>query len=102
MFVEAKTFIVKQGFSDEIIKKFSGPKKVAEMEGFLDLMVMKNLKGGETEEIRVELRFESQEAYKNWKKSDAHKAGHTNGQKQKPDYIVDVKLDVYSTVESVN
>lgn len=99
MFAEIKRFTVKKGFADQIMNKFQGSKAVEAMEGFVDLSVMKSIKNADTEEVMVELRWENQEAYKNWKKSDTHKAGHTGGQKEKPEYMLDVKLELYSTAE---
>lgn len=99
MIVEIKRFIVKKGFGEEIVNKFSGSKKIQESAGFKDIAVLKNMKTSETEEILLEIRWEDKEAYKKWKSSDTHKQGHTGEAKQKPDYIVEVKMDLYETAE---
>lgn len=98
MFIETKRFIVKKGFSDEIIKKFSRNGSARKMDGLVDFTIMKKLKSDETEEVMVEIRWENQEYFTNWKKSDAHKAGHANRGKERPDFIVDVKMDLYNTL----
>lgn len=98
MFIETKRFTVKKGFADEIIKKFSGKKPGQKMEGLVDFTLMKKLKSDETEEVMVEIRWENQEYFTAFKRSDAHKAGHANKPKEKPDFIVDVKVDLYNTI----
>lgn len=98
MFIEMKKFTVKKGFSDEIIKKFSEKKPVGKIDGVVDFTIMKKLKSDETEEVIIEMRWENQEYFTNWKKSPAHKAGHANRVKEKPEFIVDVKMELYNTL----
>lgn len=98
MVIEIKRFIVKKGFADTIIKKFSGDSPIKSMDGFVDFTVMKNMKGGDTEEVMVEIRWASQEAFTKWKQSDAHKAGHSGGQKEKPEFMIEGSSSVYMQV----
>ncbi|MGL5314352.1 MAG: antibiotic biosynthesis monooxygenase [Peptostreptococcaceae bacterium] len=98
MFIETKRFTVKKGFSDEIVKKFSKKDPDKKIDGVVDFTIMKKLKSDETEEVMVEIRWENQEYFTNWKKSPDHKAGHANRPKERPEFILDVKMDLYNTI----
>ncbi|HAX73769.1 MAG TPA: antibiotic biosynthesis monooxygenase [Firmicutes bacterium] len=100
MFIEMKRFTVKRGNAEKIIEKFSGKGKAATMEGFIDFSIMKRLRKDETEEVLIQIRWEDQESFTKWKRSDAHKAGHANRPKERPDFIVDVSVDMYE-VETI-
>ncbi len=96
MFIEMKTIVVKQGFADKIIEKFSGKSKIQELDGFIEMSVMRRVRRTEEEEVIVEIRWENQEAFTAWKKSDAHKAGHSNKGSEKAEYIISGKSDMYN------
>ena len=96
MYIESKTFLVKQGFGEQLLKKFSGNGPISQAEGFVELNVLRNIKKGDTEEIIVLTKWESQAAYTNWKKSDTHKAGHQSSTQKRPEHILDVKMGVYA------
>ena len=100
MFIEMKTIVVKEGFGDKIVEKFSGKSKIQELDGFVEMSVMRRVRKSEEEEVIVEIRWESQEAFTAWKKSDAHKAGHSNKGNEKAEYIISGKSDMYN-VETV-
>ena len=100
MFIESKVFTLKEGYAEEFAKKFSKGEKIKQAEGFVEIIVMKRVRKGENEELIVMTRWEDQKAYTSWKNSDAHKAGHAQ-KKEKPDFIVNVKMDTY-TVEGFN
>lgn len=99
MFIQIKRIAVKKGFADEVIKKFSTSTTVERINGFAGLTIMKNVKESDTEEIMVELRWKTQDDYKNWKSSDEHKSSHANIKNEKPEFIIDVKVDLYNTIE---
>ncbi len=94
MFIEMKTIVTKAGFGEKIVQKFSGKSKIQEMDGFIEMSVLKRVRKTEEEEIIVEIRWESQEAFTAWKKSDTHKAGHAN--KEKADFIISGKVEMYN------
>ncbi len=98
MFIECKTITVTPGNSQIMIDKFSGSGLLQEQKGFVEKTVLKRVRKGDTEEVVVMIKWESQQDFTNWKKSDAHKAGHSSN-KKRADFIVDVKLDTY-TVEN--
>ncbi|ERI08564.1 antibiotic biosynthesis monooxygenase [Aneurinibacillus aneurinilyticus ATCC 12856] len=89
MFIETKTIIVKEGTSDKIVSRFSQEGAIEKSEGFIDLSVLvkKSRKGDE--EVIVMIRWDSEESWKNWEKSEAHIQGHRQSRgKPKPDYII--------------
>lgn len=89
MFVEMKTIQVKEGFSEQVVNRFSGEGPIEKAEGFIDLSVMvkKTRKGDE--EVLVLVRWESEEAWKNWEKSEPHLEMHRQSREQgKPDFII--------------
>lgn len=96
MFVEMKTITVKEGFAQTVAERFGKPGAVEQMPGFVDLSVMvKRARHGE-EQVVVMVRWESEEAWKEWEKSDVHIQGHRQSAKQgRPDYIIASNHDTY-------
>lgn len=64
--------------------------------GYIDKQVLvKKVRRGD-EEVLIMVRWESEEAWKNWEKSPEHIAGHkANAGKPKPDYFVESGQEVY-------
>lgn len=91
MFIETKTFMVKEGTSQLVVDRFSGPGIIEQSEGFIDLSVLvKKVRRGD-EEVVVMIRWESEEAWKGWETSEAHIAGHRASRgKPKPEHIIEV------------
>jgi heme oxygenase (staphylobilin-producing) len=89
MFIQMRKITVKEGFSQEVVNRFSGEGLVEKQEGFIDSTVMvKKVPRGE-EEVIVQVRWESEEHWKQWEKSDAHIAGHkANIGKPDPEYLI--------------
>lgn len=96
MFVQMRKMTVKEGYAEQVVERFSQPGLIDQQEGFVDSTVMvKKVPRGE-EEVIVMIRWESEEAWKNWEKSDAHIAGHkANMGKPKPDYLLNVEVSRY-------
>lgn len=96
MFIETKTFTVKKGTSNIVVERFTGEGIIEKFEGFIDLSVLvKKVRRGD-EEVVVMIRWESEEAWKNWETSEEHLAGHRAGRgKPKPDHIINVEHGVY-------
>ncbi len=94
MFVEMKTFTVQVGSADQLLTRFSNPSVITEQEGFIDLVVMKKVRRADHEEVVILARWESQEHFTNWKRSDAHQGGHKT-KKERPEYMIDVKMETY-------
>ncbi|HFK1449477.1 MULTISPECIES: heme-degrading monooxygenase HmoA [Bacillus cereus group] len=96
MFIETKTFTVKEGTSNIVVERFTGEGIIEKFEGFIDLSVLvKKVRRGD-EEVVVMIRWESEEAWKNWETSEEHLAGHRASRgKPKPDHIINVDHSVY-------
>ncbi|NOU92109.1 antibiotic biosynthesis monooxygenase [Paenibacillus sp. LMG 31456] len=96
MFIQMRTIVVEKGNSDKVVEKFGQPTRVDEMEGLLDVHVMVNRKSKETEEIIAMIRWESEEAWKNWEKDPVHIEGHRNSRGQeKPAYVISSNVSMY-------
>jgi heme oxygenase (staphylobilin-producing) len=89
MFIQMRTVTVKEGHADQVVERFSQPGIVETMPGFIDISVLVKRTRKEDEEVIIMARWESEEAWKNWEKSDAHIQGHKeNRGKQPPDYVI--------------
>lgn len=101
MFIETKTITVKEGTSQLVVDRFTGPGIIEQSEGFIDLSVLvKKVRRGD-EEVVVLIRWESEEAWKKWETSEAHIAGHRASRgKPKPDHIIDSTHALYEVKSS--
>ena len=101
MFIETKTIVVQEGFSDQIVERFHGEGIIEKSEGFIDLSVLvKRTRRGD-EEVVVLIRWESEEAWKKWETSEAHIEGHRQSRgKPQPEYIVSRSHATYDVVSS--
>jgi heme oxygenase (staphylobilin-producing) len=96
MFIQTRTIIVSPGHADEVVERFSRPGPIDGREGLLDITVMVNRRAKEHEEVVVMIRWESEEAWKNWEKSPEHIQGHRNRKDQPiPDYIISSTVNMY-------
>lgn len=96
MFIQTRSIVVEKGNSDKVVERFSAPGPLEEMEGLLDISVMVNKKSKEHEEVIVLIRWASEEAWKNWEKSDAHIQGHRNSRGQEPPaYVLGTTVNMY-------
>lgn len=97
MFVIIRKTVVKEGFGDKIVESFNNRELVRKQKGFVDMTVMRKKPRRGEEEVVTMIRWESEEAWKNWEKSDAHIAGHRAKMGQpKPDYIISSESDRYT------
>ncbi|MFS0863171.1 antibiotic biosynthesis monooxygenase [Fredinandcohnia sp. 179-A 10B2 NHS] len=96
MFVQMRKMVVTEGSSDKVVENFGKRGLVAEQEGFIDQTIMvKKVRRGD-EEVVITTRWESEEKWKQWEKSDAHIAGHKAKLGQpKPEYIIDSEGGLY-------
>ncbi|MBY0097143.1 antibiotic biosynthesis monooxygenase [Mesobacillus maritimus] len=96
MFVQMRKMIVTEGNSDKVVQRFGGEGLVEKQEGFIDTTVMvKKVRRGD-EEVVIQTRWESEEHWKQWEKSDAHIAGHkAKLGKPKPEYIISSEGGLY-------
>lgn len=96
MLIQTRSIVVEKGYSSQIIEKFSAPGALEEMPGLIDISIALNKKGKDSEEVLIMIRWESEDAWKNWEKSDAHIQGHRNSRGQeKPSYILSTAVNMY-------
>lgn|SRR5690554_2132217 len=99
MFVQIKRIVVKEGNSTKVTERFTkkdGPSLIEQQPGYIGReILLKKVRRGD-EEVLIIVRWESEEAWKNWEKSPEHIAGHkANIGKPKPDYIIESSQDLY-------
>ncbi|WP_332646431.1 antibiotic biosynthesis monooxygenase family protein [Lysinibacillus sp. 54212] len=108
MFVQIRKWVVTEGNSDKVVERFSkkpdqGPSLVEQQPGFIsrELLVKKVRRGAE--EVVMIIRWESEEAWKNWEKSPEHIAGHKarlkEGKPEKPEFIIEMTHGNYTVIE---
>ncbi|MHA0856785.1 antibiotic biosynthesis monooxygenase [Paenibacillus sp. CMAA1364] len=96
MLIQTRTIHVEKGNVDQVVERFSGEKPVDKMKGLIDRTVMVNRRNKEYEEIIVMIRWESEEAWKNWEKSDVHIQGHRDNRgKTPPEYVISTTVHMY-------
>jgi len=96
LFVQLRKITVTEGNAEKVVQRFSGKGMLEEQEGFIDLTVMeKKVRKGD-EEVIVMIRWESEEYWKQWEKSEAHIANHkANLGKPKPEYMIQTEVGKY-------
>jgi heme oxygenase (staphylobilin-producing) len=100
MFYQIKRIVVKEGYSEQLVERFSKRGGLLEQQsGFLDKQVLvKKVRRGD-EEVLIVVRWESEVDWKNWEKHPDHIAGHkANIGKPKPEFIIESSQDVYELV----
>lgn len=96
MFIQSRTIVVEKGNADKVVERFSKEGTIDSMEGLIDISVMVNKSAKESEEVVVLIRWESEEAWKGWERSDAHIQGHKNSRGQsKPEYVISTQVSMY-------
>lgn len=96
MFIMQRKITVQEGYGDQVIERFSKPGIVEEQEGFIETTIMKKKQRRGEEEIVIEIRWESEDLWKQWEKSPAHIAGHKVKRNQpKPEYILNTEVTLY-------
>ena len=110
MFVQIRKWTVTEGNADKVLERFGkkpdkGPSLLEKQPGYIgrELMVKKARRGDE--EVVMLVRWESEEAWKNWEKSPEHIAGHKKkiaehgGKPPKPEYVVSMEHGNFTVVE---
>lgn len=96
MLIQTRTIVVEKGNADKIIERFSQEGILDEREGLIDISVMVNKRSKENEEVVVFIRWESEEAWKNWEKSPEHIQGHRDNKgQQQPEYVISTTVNMY-------
>lgn len=87
MFVEMKNIVTKPGFGKKQAEKFTQGSVVSEQAGFVKLEAGYK-EYPDKDDVLVLIYWKSHDDFLNWKKSDAHIAGHKN-QKGIPEHILE-------------
>jgi len=96
MLIQTRTITVQPGYADKVVERFAGPGKLDGREGLIDIHVMVNKRTNDHDEVCVMIRWESEEAWKNWEKSPEHIQGHRERRNQQPpEYIIDTTVKMY-------
>lgn len=96
MLIQTRTIVVQPGNADKVVERFSAKGPLDGREGLIDITVMVNKRSKEQEEVVVMIRWESEEAWKNWEKSPEHIAGHRNNKGQSPpEYVISSTVNMY-------
>ena len=109
MFVQMRKWVVTEGNSEKVLERFKKrgdkPSIIETMPGFIGREILvKKVRRGE-EEVIMMVRWESEEAWKNWEKSPEHIAGHKakiaagNAKPTPPEYVISMEHGNYYTVE---
>ncbi len=97
MLIQTRTIVVQKGNVDKVVERFSREGILDERGGLIDITVMTNKRSKETEEVVVIIRWESEEAWKNWEKSPEHIQGHRDSKGQTPpDYVISTTVNMYN------
>lgn len=101
MLIQTRTILAEKGYGEQILERFSKESPMDSMEGLIDKSVSVNKRNKEHDEIMILIRWESEEAWKNWEKSDVHIQGHRDSRgKPKPEYIISTTVKMFE-VKSV-
>lgn len=91
-----RSIVVEKGNSEQVVHNFGQEGHIDGMEGLVDIHIMVNRKTKESEEVVIMIRWESEEAWKNWEKDPVHLAGHRNNKDEKrPEYIIESSVNMY-------
>ncbi|CAM4404833.1 heme oxygenase (staphylobilin-producing) [Paenibacillus endophyticus] len=96
MFIQVRTIEVQKGHSQQIVDDFGQKSHIDGMEGLIDINIMVNRKAKDSEEVVILVRWESEDAWKNWEKDPVHLAGHRNRKdEEKPSFIIHSSVSMY-------
>lgn len=96
LFIQLRTIVVEPGNSDKVLERFGKPGHIDTMPGLIDRTVMVSRKNKESEEVVAMIRWESEEAWKNWEKDPVHIAGHREKRGEgPPSYVISSTVKMY-------
>lgn len=96
MFIQIRRISVAEGHAEQVVEQFSKAGIIEQQEGFIDATIMQKKTRKGDEEVVVMIRWESEEHWKQWEKSDAHIANHRAKRNQpKPEYILNTEVGMY-------
>lgn len=103
MYIQMRTIVVEPGHAEQVAERFGSSGAIDEMPGLIDRTVMVSRKNKESEEVVAMIRWESEEAWKNWEKSPAHIAGHRAKRTEgPPSYVISTTVKMYDVKKVVS
>lgn len=101
MYIVTNTTKCKKNEGIKLIERFNRVGKIEMMNGFLGLEVLATQKLEDYDEVSIVTRWNSEDSFKNWLKSDAFKESHRH-EGGKPDFIIENKISYYEVAVTRN
>ncbi|MFD0586992.1 antibiotic biosynthesis monooxygenase family protein [Paenibacillus sp. GCM10027627] len=102
MLIQLRTIVVEPGYAEQLAESFREPGHIDTMPGLIDRTVMISRGKGESEEVISMIRWESEDAWKNWEKDPVHLAGHREKRTEEPpSYIITSSVNMYNAQKVV-
>ncbi|GKU79460.1 antibiotic biosynthesis monooxygenase [Paenibacillus sp. L3-i20] len=96
MFIQIRTIVVHPGNAEQVAGRFGEAGHIDTMPGLIDRTVMVSRKNKDSEEVIAMIRWESEDAWKNWEKDPVHLAGHReNRGAETPSYLISSSVKMY-------
>lgn len=97
MYIVTNCVKIKKNEGKKLIDRFNKVGQVEMMEGFLGLEVLETQKLKDYDEVTIMTRWESEEHFQNWVKSDAFKEAHKHEARgERPDFIIENRISYYT------
>ncbi|MEK3881371.1 antibiotic biosynthesis monooxygenase [Paenibacillus sp. PL2-23] len=97
MFIQLRTIVVEPGNAEQVMERFGTSGHIDTMPGLIDRTVMLAAKTKDSEEVIAMIRWESEEAWKNWEKDPVHIAGHREHRGEAPpSYVISSTVKMYN------
>lgn len=94
MYIVTNTTTINKGEGYKLVNRFDKVGKVEAMKGFQGLEVLTRHKLNDVDEVSIVTRWDSEEDFKNWTKSDAFKEAHQH-KGGRPDFILENEISYY-------
>lgn len=95
MYIVTNTTKINKGEGYKLIERFNKVGKIESMKGFIELEVLATKKLEDYDEVSIVTRWDSEDSFKNWTKSDAFKESHRH-KGGRPEYIIENKISYYN------
>ncbi|MBH5317875.1 antibiotic biosynthesis monooxygenase [Paenibacillus sp. GSMTC-2017] len=100
MFIQLRTIVVEPGNAEQVAGWFVQAGHIDTMPGLIDRTVLVSRKNKESEEVIAMIRWESEDAWKNWEKDPVHLAGHREKRNEEsPSYIISSSVKMYDATK---
>lgn len=94
MYIVTNRTKIKKDEGYQLVNRFNKVGKIETIEGFLGLEVLVTDKLDDYDEVTIMTRWDIEDSFKKWLKSDAFREAHTH-RGGKPDYIITNEISFY-------